>query len=322
MDAQEKHSKAGKFKLKYLLLAFQKFPDLAQELKQQAACVVSNMETYATAAVKDQKLKLASGVIKAVDTALEQGLKVAHKAKHQIKLLQLHGYFALYQGKFTTAIQYIEQAKLLESKNTHILLKCTSRLLEAYIYALQLDHKIAIRLLRESLTIQTRHKVPELINSTQDLNWFFRLLVVTLFNIAVESFNLHLRQDALQFAEKAQQIVRDNKDLAPALALRVNRLHAALFPVEQGSEASPVPTEISEESKLPFIPGGRVEERPGKIVEMRGEARSREEESHQRLPRVSPLAHAAPKANTYFQAQTPSKRYRSVPPSQRRKLMS
>lgn len=314
MDAQEKHSKAGKAKLKYLLLAFQKFPDLAPELKQQANCVVSNMESYALAAVKEQRLKLAAAAIKAVDKALEQGLKVTHKGKHQVKMLQLHGYFALYQGKLTAAIQYIEQAKLLESKNTHILLKCTSRLLEGYIYALQLDHKIAIRLLRDSLTIQTRQKVPELINSTQDLNWFFRLLVVTLYNISVESCHLHLRQDALQFAEKAEQIVRDNKDLAPSLALRVKRLHAALFPVEQGSEASPVPTEISEESKLPFIPGGR-EEKPGKIVEMRGE-------EYQRLPRVSPLAHAAPKVNAYFQAQTPSKRYRSVPPSQRRKLMS
>ena len=295
---------------------------MAPELKKQAAAVLSSLEDYAIVAIREQRMKSAAGTIKAVDNALENGLKVAHKGKHQVKLLQLHAYFALYQGKLTNAVQYIEQAKLLESKHTHILLKCTSRLLEAYIYALQLDHKIAMRLLRESLTIQTRQKVPELINSSQELNWFFRLLVVTLYNISVESLNLHLRQDSLQYAEKAHQIVQDNKDLAPSLVLRVNRLHAALFPGEQGSEASPVPTEISEEAKLPFIPGGRTEEKPGKIVEMRREERTREDESFQRLPRVSPKGPAAPGSKAFFPAQTPSKRYRSVPPSQRRKFMS
>ena len=319
-DRDDKHYKAGKIKLKYLLLAFQKFPDLTSDLKHQASCVLSNLELYALAALREQKVTTAARVIKAVDKALEKGLKVKYKGRHQVRLLQVHAYLALYQGKLTLAVQYIEQSKLLESKHTHVLLKCTSRLLEGYLYSLQLDSKIAMKLIRESLTIQTRHKVPELINSTQELNWFFRLLVITLHNLSVESVNLHLRQDAMQFIEKAHQIVLENTDLAPYLSNRVTRLYANLCPnAEQGNEASPLPTEISEEMKLPFLPAGR-EEKQGKIVEIRLEDERKDEVG--RLPRVSPLGHAVPKSNGSFTAQTPSKRYRSVPPSQRRKMMS
>jgi hypothetical protein len=198
-------------------------------------------------------------------------------------------------------------------------LRTTTRLLEAYLYALQLDHKIANRILRESLGLQTRHYVPEQISSITELNWFFRLLVITLYNLSAESVNLHLRSDALQYILKAKQIVQENAEIAVSLATKIERLYTALSPPIDEPASAPIPSEESVDVKFPFIPGGRVtEDFPGKIVELTQEE-ARTPSTH-RFPRVSNLTKVVPKSNPYLQLQDPAKRYRSVPTTHRRKV--
>ena len=227
-------------------------------------------------------------------------------------------YFDLATEKPALALKNVEKAQDLERNSVPVLASVTSRLLEAYLRSFLADHKSAVLALREGLsTLQARELESE--RQYQDPHWFHRVQIVLRYNLAVESFSLHLRADAMRYISKACQVLHQHDVCEISLKTRILAFKEEFSPSETDDLQ---PSTAPEEEKLPFLPGGQVAASdPGKLVELTQESsevqtRSRKE---QRLPKIRSLQRRGSKENPYA-ARKEKQRYGSVQPSLKRKM--
>jgi len=222
--------------------------------------------------------------------------------------------------KPTLALKNVEKAQELERDSVPVLASVTSRLLEAYLRSFLSDHKSAVLVLREALAVQHAREL-ESARQYQDSDWFYRVLIVLLFNLAAESFALHLRAEAGHYISKACQVLSRHEVCEDSLKKRILAFQEELFPTETSNFQ---PSIAPEEEKLPFLPGGQVAASdPGKLVELTQESpavQTRSRKESQRLPKIRSLQRKGSKENPYAASRKEKQRYGSVQPSLKRKL--
>jgi hypothetical protein len=228
-------------------------------------------------------------------------------------------YFDLATEKPALALKNVEKAQELERISVPVLASVTSRLLEAYLRSFLADHKSAVLALREGLSTLHARKL-ESARQYQDPDWFHRVRIVLLYNLAVESFSLHLRSEAMQYISKAFQALNQHDVCEITLKTRILAFKEEFFPSETDNFQSSTPPE---EEKLPFLPGGQVAASdPGKLVELTqepSEVQTRSRKESQRLPKIRSLQRRGSKENPYA-GRKEKQRYGSVQPSLKRKM--
>lgn len=231
---------------------------------------------------------------------------------------QRHVYYDLAMEKPTLALKNIEKAQELERDSVPVLASVTSRLLEAYLRSFLADHKSAVLALREALAAQHAREL-ESARQYQDSDWFYRVRIVLLFNLAAESFSLHLRAEAGNYISKACQVLSQHDVCEASLKKRILAFQEELLPTETSNS---LPLIAPEEEKFPFLPGGQIAASdPGKIVELTQEspAAQRSRKESQRLPKIRSLQRKGSRENPYA-GKKEKQRYGSVQPSLKRKL--
>lgn len=231
---------------------------------------------------------------------------------------QRHVYYDIATEKPTLALRNVEKAQELERDTVPVLALVTTRLLEAYLRSYLSDHKSAVLALREALSAQ-HAKESESLRQYQDPDWFYRALTIVLYNLAAESFSLHLRSEAIHYIGKAGQVMSQHDVCEVGVKRRITAFKEELVP-EMGVEVQP--TVGNEETKLPFLPGGQIAASdPGKLVELAQEsprAVSRNRRDSQKLPKIRSLNRKGSKENPYMSGKE-KPRYGSVQPSLKRK---
>ena len=191
-----------------------------------------------------------------------------------------------------------------------------TRLLEALVLSLQLDHKSASLSLRDALIAQSQSSKQ---GATFDLSWYFHTLVILYYNLACESLFLHLRSEAVGYIVKAEQVLKQTQSTSKVLETRVIRFRMQVAPRENDDMQF---VEPMEQAPMPsFLPGGHLGG-PGKLVELTKEVtpHSEERKAARKLPKRLALQQLFSKDNPYVQhiaSVKSSRRYHSVQPSLR-----
>jgi len=214
------------------------------------------------------------------------------------------------------AARNIAKAKILEIDGLPLLALTVTRLLEAFVLCLQLDHKSASLALRDALMAQSQSSKQ---GASSDLTWYFSTLMVLYHNLACVSLSLHLRTEAAGYIQKAEQVLRQTPCSSTALEAKVVRFRMQMVPREDDDLQWVEPAEQTPQP--PFLPGGHFGD-PSKLVELTKEATPRFEErkTARKLPKRLALQQLFSKDNPYVQhiaSVKSSRRYHSVQPSLR-----
>lgn len=91
-EARGKVVKAAKSVLTFLSQAEMRIPGLLRHWKKQTALVFGSLEGTAVRLIREEKVKSAGKLLRAMDTAVEAGLKLDQSKWHRVRLLHLYRY--------------------------------------------------------------------------------------------------------------------------------------------------------------------------------------------------------------------------------------
>ena len=102
-------------------------------------------------------------------------------------------------------------------------------MLEGYVKSLQFDHKSAVFSLKSALKVLKMGQKQENLGLFEEAGWPLRVKIVLLYNVSVESMNIHLRNDAIDYVSKAENAVSLYKTGLSGFSSRIDTLKTALL---------------------------------------------------------------------------------------------
>ena len=131
--------------------------------------------------------------------------------------------------------RYVEQAVSLSSEALPVLATVISLMLRSLLCSYQADHRAALEHLRHALHALRKREG----ETVEDTNWFWSVKTVLLYNLAAESMNVFLRNDAMKYIIKAAAVIEEHTTSDLMLREKVSTYRTRLLP---GGEFEALPT--------------------------------------------------------------------------------
>ena len=132
-------------------------------------------------------------------------------------------------------------------------------------------HKLAVQQHKDNLDLLNAFAAQFEYAAAAEVEAYVVLRVVTLYNLAVESMHLYLRQDACNYISLAGELAEEMQDYV-LLKYKVRWVQDELGMRTSIQEAPPEPIDEPAEASLNFLPGGPQQQGDNKLVEVRCES--------------------------------------------------